>query len=310
MQVLPEIKFIKHADLNKIKWDQSLEKCANANPYAISWHLDAVTGDSWDALVSFDYSWLMPLPFKKKFGIKYLPTPLFVQQLGIFGPGPFTSEITDHFFKQVEQNVNLIEFQINHFNAVPTLKNFTVRERCNLVLPLPEDRDQLMAVYSENRVRNIRKAEKNKLRYGTSSIRSIINLFRASKESQIENWKIDYYNILERAYNVSAIRDHGFAVGIYNANGILLAGAFIVEWKGRAIFLFSGNSEEGKATGAMPAMIHNYMLNAAPSIKIFDFEGSDDPGLQSFYKSFGAVEANYVHLKLNTLPFFLRWWKS
>ena len=310
MQELPELKFIRHAELNKIKWDQSLEKCVNANPYAVSWHLDAVTDDSWDALVSVDYSWLMPLPFKKKFGIKYLPTPLFVQQLGIFGPGPFTTEISDHFFRQIEHNVNLIEFQINHSNATPTLKNFKSRERCNLILQLLENREQLMSGYSENRVRNIRKAEKNNLRYGTSSIRSIINLFRASKESQIENWKIEYYNVLERAYNVSAMRNHGFAIGMYNGNGVLLSGAFILEWNGRAVFLFSGNSEEGKATGAMPAMIHNYLLNAPTSIKIFDFEGSDDPGLQSFYKSFGAVEANYVHLKLNTLPFFLRWWKS
>lgn len=305
-----QLQFIRSNQINRIKWDEALFQMPNSLPYGATWYLDAVTNDSWDALISSDYSYLMPLPSKKKVGIHYLPTPLFVQQLGIFSKNNCNEEICNLFVKQIASNYKLIEFNFNHFNQIPKSTQYELRERCNMILNLPKERKIAANQFSENTKRNIQKSVSHSLRFGTTSIRSIINLFQENKESSIENWKIENYNILERLYHMSALRGYGKAYGMYNTDGKLLCGAFFMEWKNRAIFLFSGNSEEGKQTGAMSSLIHNYINECPPEIEILDFEGSDNQGLKRFYQSFGAIEANYVHLRQNRLPFYLRWLKK
>jgi hypothetical protein len=39
---------------------------------------------------------------------------------------------------------------------------------------------------------------------------------------------------------------------------------------------------------------------------LFDFEGSDLPGIKSFYEKFGATNQPYFHWHFNQLPFFLK----
>ena len=42
---------------------------------------------------------------------------------------------------------------------------------------------------------------------------------------------------------------------------------------------------------------------------LLDFEGSDIPNLAFFYSGFGAVEEKFTGIKLNRLPFYLKWLK-
>ncbi len=310
MGKLPKLTYLRHSEINKVRWDETLKSFPNALCYATTWYLDAVTNDQWDAIISADYEWLMPIPLKSKMGIKYLPTPLFTQQLGIFGPTTVDTEMTNHFFKHIASNISFIEFQLNFSNSATDLIGFEHKERTNLILELNPDRKLIINGFSDNIKRNLRKAQEAHLRYNTSSARSIIKLFQEDKAPNLKDFKVEWYNVLDRLYNVSAIRTFGKCFGAYDPSGNQLAGMFIIEWEGRATFIFSGNSTLGKECGAMPALIHHYLENAPESIKIFDFEGSDNEGLQRFYRSFGAVEANYVHLKFNRLPFYMRWLKA
>lgn len=310
MEKLPQLIYLRHSEINKIRWDEALKSFPNALVYASTWYLDAVTNEQWDALVDADYEWLMPIPLKSKWGIYYLPTPLFIQQLGIFGKHKVDKDLCNHFFKHIIPNVRFVEYQLNANNSAPEIDGITSKWRTNLILELSADRNQLKNGFSDNIKRNIRKAEEAQLRYNTTSARSIIKLFQEDKAIELKNFKVEWYNVLDRLYNISALRTFGKCFGAYDPSGNLLAGMFIIEWQGRATFIFSGNSTKGKECGAMPALIQNYLKNAPESIKIFDFEGSDNEGLQRFYKSFGAVEANYVHLKFNRLPFFMRWLKA
>jgi hypothetical protein len=98
--------------------------------------------------------------------------------------------------------------------------------------------------------------------------------------------------------------------GVLNADGTLLAGAFFCDANGKVIFLFSGNSAEGKEKGAMFFLIDSFIQENAQKNLILDFEGSNDPHLARFYKGFGAKECVYLQAKRNTLPWYLRWYKD
>lgn len=305
---LPELRYYTHDSIDKVRWDRSLMSSHNGLVYASTWYLDAVTNESWDALISDDYQWIMPLPLKRKAGILYLPTPLFVQQLGIFGPTALSPEMVKHFLRQVFANVRFVEYQMNSENPIPEMPGVSVRVRNNYILPLPEDRKRVEEGFSENLTRNLKKAQRAAITLSTCSIRTMISLFIENRGNQV-SWTEQHTRTLELLYNMCMMRGHGVTIGAYNAAGEVIAGAFITQWKDRATFIFSGNSCEGKELGALPAIIAKYLREAPPSIKLFDFEGSDDPGLARFYAGFGALNINYVHLKQNRLPIFLRWLK-
>ncbi len=310
MNELPVLSFVKHDDINQVLWNENILKSINGNVYANFWYLDVVTKNKWDAIISADYKWLMPLPSKKKFGFKYLPTPVFIQQLGIYGPGPFTEEICNHFLKHLESNYDLIEFQLNYANSSINSSIYELTERKNLILEIAPENENVKLEYSEGIKRKINKAIKANLKVNTASIRSLIKLFQDYNESNIKDWDFKNYSILEELYHMSSLRKIGICIGVYNPEGILLSAAVILEYKNTSTLLFSGNSEEGIEKGALTFLISNYIEHAPKHISYFDFEGSDNEGLYQFYSGFGAKEFNYLHLKKNNLPFYVRIFKK
>ncbi len=304
------IRYYSPTEINRDRWDKLIAASVNSLPYACTWYLDAIHGDQWGALIEDDYTFVMPIPEKSKWAIAYLSTPLFIQQLGIFSEVPVEESKTQSFLNELKTKFSYIDFNVNYGNPIESDTLFTTNQRTNLILPIPEDRTLIRNSFSENLLRNIQKAEKLKLYYGTCSVRSVINLFSENKAATLPNWNEKNYIVLERLFHMASLRGFARSMGMYSQKHELLCGAIFIEWNGRSIFLFSGNSEEGKESGAMAYLIYQYILDAPTGTKIFDFEGSDNPGLKRFYESFGAIEQNYIHLKHNSLPFYMRWLKS
>ena len=87
------IRYIPHHEIDKSLWDRTITNAVNGSICALSWYLDIVAG-TWDALVEGDYENVMPLPWRKKGGIRYIHQPRFTQQLGLFGSGLLKTEQT------------------------------------------------------------------------------------------------------------------------------------------------------------------------------------------------------------------------
>lgn len=310
MRQFGDFSLLAYSEINRVRWDECVSSSVNSLVYATSWYLDTVTNQSWQAIIYGDYEFVMPLPVRRKFGINYLPTPPFVQQLGVFGPQAADEELCNAFVQIALKIVPFIELNFNWTNTFKDEPKFRISSRTNLILNLNLSYEQIQSGYSENLIRNIRKAEKAGIRFNSTSVRSVIQLFREDRGTTLPVATSDWYNTLDQLYNVAALRKRGACYGAYDPNGILVAGMFVIEWQGRSTFLFSGNSAAGKNSGALPALIDDYIKNHRQNALLFDFEGSDDAGLRRFYESFGAVESNYVHLKVNQLPFYMRWLKS
>ncbi len=65
---------LKHHNINKMAWDATVRVASSGMPYAYSWFLDVVS-PQWEALVTPAYTYVMPLPVKRKFGIAYVIQP-------------------------------------------------------------------------------------------------------------------------------------------------------------------------------------------------------------------------------------------
>ena len=69
--IIPGIVYTKHTYIDKQKWDECILKSHNGLIYSTAAYLDSMAG-SWDALILNDYEAVMPLPWRKKFGIQYI----------------------------------------------------------------------------------------------------------------------------------------------------------------------------------------------------------------------------------------------
>ncbi len=294
------IRYLKHGQIDRRRWDHCVAESVNGNVYAWSWYLDCVC-DQWDALVQEDYESVFPLPWRKKFTIPYVCQPPFTQQLGLFSRGQTGRELTDAFLDALPAHFRLTEIQLNAYNK-PSHPSYTIRMRPNLVMDLIAPYETICLGYSQNLKRNLRKAA-GSVRIITEDVKPgmLITLFRENRGRDLQTLKEKDYERLEMIITEGGRRGCIHMLGSESGSGGLNAGVIFAESHGRLVLLFSAGGPEARQQAAMPALIDHMIRKHAGNDLILDFEGSEDPGLAQFYGSFGAVVSPYPFIRRNSL---------
>jgi len=291
-----EIKYLQNSEIDRKKWDRCIATSLQQLPYAYSWYLDAAA-ENWDAIVINNYEAVFPLPWKKKWGVRYVYPPFFIQQLGLFSRTPQDSFVIDTVLKEAAKHFKFIELYLNFADAPSAA--FAVRQNFELNL-----NSFSLQNYSENARRNIKKAEALSLQVKkASSATNIIAMFRKGRGAQVKTLDNQDYKRLERILHACEQRSAVQHYEVYSLEGHLCAGACLLKTAGRVNFIFSGNTDEGKKSGAMHFLIEYMIKEQAGNEIVFDFEGSNDENLARFYQSFAAENKPYSFVKLNNLPF-------
>src|SRR5215212_1003327 len=160
------IQYLQQYEINKTLWDQCIDHASNGLIYGYSYYLDQMA-DHWDALVLNEYEAVMPLPWRKKYGIHYLYQPFLTAQLGLFGKH-VTADMLQQFLNAIPSKFKLWEFSLNQGNVF-SINGYQLYERSNYILDLNPSYDILYANYRENSKRNNKKA----VQYGCHQLRNI-----------------------------------------------------------------------------------------------------------------------------------------
>ena len=288
-------------DIDDQKWNQCIQQSFNGNLYGHTWYLDAVAED-WGGLVEDDYVRVFPFAFRKKLGFSYIYQPFFTQQLGLYSKKELSPEVLHDFISAIPSRFKLAEINLNTHNNIEGV-NFRLVPQINHELDLINSYDKIRAGYSENLVRNLKKAEKT----GFSISRNIkpddiIKIFRENRGKDIEHLREPDYTRLKRLAYICIHKGIADIWGVYDEQNQLCAGAFFITTNRKAIFLFSGLTPEGREAGVMPFLIDSFIREHAGKHITFDFDGSNDPNLARFYKSFGSNELIYQRLYIDRVP--------
>jgi len=303
------IHYLKHNEIDKKKWDDSIDQCVNNLIYAHSWYLDIVC-PNWNALIENDYESMMPLTGNKKYGIEYLYPPYFAQQLGVFSKEKLLQEKINAFLNSIPVRYKFVELNLNTHNTFE-YSGFQIKKNINLELQLHVSYGALRKNYSRLIVRNIKKAIKNEITIQKNIEPSdLINMFRKTRGQGISNLKEKNYKMLLDLIHTCIKRGYCESAGAFTKTGRLCAGIILLIKNNRAIFLFSSTHKLGKENGAMFFLIDNFIRDNAGSEMIFDFEGSNIPGVARLYKGFGSKECVYLQVRKNNLPKLFRWIKG
>ncbi|MGC3979176.1 MAG: hypothetical protein QM751_13690 [Paludibacteraceae bacterium] len=281
-----QIFHLKHDKIDLEKWDNIISASKNSMIYANSWFLNVVSPD-WEALVSDNYEYVMPLPVKKKLGIKYLVQPIIAKQLGIFSSGHIDALIVSRFIKSIPYYS--YEINLNEGNCAESGTKLP-----NLLLNLALSYDNLVKSFSVNTMRNIRKAGKCLLRIDWElNLNDFLHFYFEEER---------YYLLPDKKITTTLIKtalEHNNIqlIGAKTLDGRLIAVLGLLTSTNRLIYLLASSNKEGKNKSAMFFLVNEVIRKNANTDVVLDFEGSKIDGIARFYKGFGAKPISYFSIK-------------
>jgi hypothetical protein len=254
-----------------------------------------------------DYEYVMPLPWRKKLGIKYLFQPDLTPILGIFGK-KISRELVEEVLAAIPQRFKLWDISLNHLNSAPNTP-YPIYRRSNYVLSLKEDYEQLKKRYNSNCVRNLKKATQSGCVVRKQvDIEDVIDLSREQFKT-FTDFDEANFNKLALIFNQYQQKHHGVTYGVYVGKKLLASAAFLFTNK-RAYYWLVGNDPAAKEVSASFLLLDNFIKENAGTDLLLDFEGSDSDAIAKFYKSFGATDESYTTIFYSRLPGILKMFKK
>jgi hypothetical protein len=304
------IRYIKHKNINKTKWDYCIDNSYNKLFYAYSWYLDIVS-PKWDALVNDDYVSVMPLTYRKKYGISYLFQPLLCQQLGVFSTINKEAFCVDDFIDAIPKKFKIIEIAVNSKNLITELPGERiVTVGVNFELSLNKPYDILFTHYSKKHIKNINKISPAELIIETGN--NLLNDFFRYKIESIsiqkikfsKKDKVSYYKFLND-FNVKN------KLKIYiakNKEKVVLGGICLFFIENRVISI-SFSSDAGRKISIGYYLFNMFIKEYAGHDIIYDFMGSNIKNIAYRNEGFGSIKSFYKQVKITRLPKMLRYLK-
>ena len=301
------IRYLPYSEIDRTKWDNCIRNAKNRLLYAHSFYLDEMAAN-WDGIVLNDYEAVMPLSWKRKWGIKYLYQPAFTQQEGIYSAQQISREIQDAFVALVCKNFRFAEITLNYENNFPASNNgIEITQRNNYTLNLNRPYEALYDNYDAAFTKSLRRIRKFDLMYASSiNYQNTINLYKYLYGSRLPFFSNNSYKKFERVCD-KLFRENGVVVRhARTPNNDLLASVVLLRDENRLYNMISCITTKGKTLEANYFLYDQIIQEFSNQPIIFDFEGSDIEGIANFYKKFNPQNQPYPFLRYNNLPALIK----
>lgn len=296
--------YLPYEKIEKSKWDHCLQQSINKLIYAESVYLDAMC-TQWDAIVLDHYDAIMPLPWRKKMGIKYLYQPAFLQQGGIFSYKVLPIEVIEAFIDKASQHFKFAEISLNFLDTIEynSKSSFTIKHRNNFILSLNQPFEINIQNFSNDFKRKLKKAESSNLSYVKSSdFKEAIQFYKKTYKDRMLNVSVKDYSNLENLCKYYHDNKRIVIRKVTNKSNQILSMVLLFKDENRLYNLLPAISEEGKKISSN-YFLYNAIIDEFSGQKLtLDFEGSDVKGIADFYQKITNTNQPYPFIKFNNLP--------
>lgn len=283
--------------------------------------LDAVAGKNWDVvIVKEEDKVIATLPYafrKSSTGIQLL-TPWLTQFLGphylieAATPREKLNRETETLRKLEEQlpkfSAAEMRWHFNYQNWLPFYwKKFKQTTRYTYVINNLSDSQKVYDDFNEKIRREIKKGEQQ-FKLNTENI-DLDNFFSLLKKNlETKNYHLPFdATFLKKLYDACIANEAGEIFIAEDANGKMAAAIFIAWDSTTAYYIIGGKEPESGNSGAMSFLFWNAFQQLSNRVSSFDFEGSMIEGVESYFRSFGAVQHSFFQLsKYNSSVSFLQ----
>lgn len=285
------IKFLRRKQIDIRKWNKTVLSSPQRLIYFESWFLDSMTDKCWNALVYGNYEYLMPLPYRVKYGMQYIYQPFITQRLGVIGQDIAGHNTVNSFLKAVPIRYLIVNQSVVADNVTNYKYNVTLRN--NHIINLIKGYSAIKSAYSRNTVRNLNVAYQSGLTVSYNiGFDKFIDFHCQHEVYQFTKPNLEHINML---INNSQTHAKAFAVGVYYSDNLVAAGLFIVDTQ-RVYFLLCSSSAVGRSKRAMFLLIDSVIQTYAGKKLIFDFTGSSLPTIARRNEGFGSETEHYNYI--------------
>ncbi len=293
-----KIDYLKNHEIDKKRWDELIEKAPNGRIYAYSWYLDIVA-KSWDALVCGDYEYIMPIPYDSKYGITYSMNPYFVQLLGIFSEREISEEIVRLFLRDIPARFKYVNLNINFLGTL-SVKGVKFTRRTNYILDIDRSYEGIRSGYKPDARNKLKKENLFRL-IETNDIQAVLEHYKKWNGYLTPYREKDYVRVGNLMIEAKR-RGHLIVCQLLDDVDTVNASGFFLTSHDRAYHILSSQTEEGRKMGAKHFFIDAFIRNYCQKIKIFDFEGSNIPGVANFFRKWGSSPEYYTRVEFARFP--------
>lgn len=297
-----KIHKIPHHKIDFNLYDRCLENSAQYRYSATSTFLNAVAGNQWDIMVLGNYDAVMPIPFVKKMGVKFVLLPKLCQQLGVFSA--HDSQVMNmEFHRYLMKNYFVVYYAYNQHNSLPD--DFKCRQ--NFILQ-NQPYEEAFRKYSPKRKRKLRLEEEvvenavwRAIPFEEGKDFMLTNMVGHRQEKDAMAY-IDTLHALSETGRMYfyAFYYHGEiinALALYqDTNAVALLGTYNVKDK----IKLNGSSK-----------LVDFAISEWISQKDFDFEGSDVPSVEEFFRGFRPALFHYPTVFFHKKELLKQWhWRK
>lgn len=282
------MRYLKPKEINKEKWDQTVQNSPIENIFSYSWYLDAIS-EKWGALIDDEYTTIFPIAYSKKLNHKYAFQPIFSREFEIIGKNFKLNDVLS-FMQE--------KFQFVHFRNSQFKSN---DKRVYQYINLKDDES-----WSTNAKRLYKKGKKLYTLEESENIDDLVKIFANTALPKIDTLKGSDLIALKKLMQAALDNNKGKLRIIKNEKGEMVGGGFFFYDKKRVTLLKSACIDKDKKNGAVYFLIGEEIKNAAKSYETFDFGGSNEKNVRQFYNKFGATDQTYFEIIIGKQPLWLK----
>jgi len=302
--MLSEIEIIPSYKINKSRWDECIRSSSNAIIYATSFYLDHMA-DNWSGIIVNDYECVMPVCWRKKFGLKYCYHVSFIQQLGWFPKSAFSD--TSLLLKTLFGFCKYGYYPFNYYNKITGERSLKCAN--NYILPLNKLYAEIIKGYKQTTDYSLKKASRQALLYTEENFTEAIDLYKKLYHHKFLHVTERDFSNFRNLCSYLLEKNKIIARKVSNEQNETLADIVLINFENKLFNIINNINEGGRKTEANYFLFDSIFKEFAGRNFIFDFEGSDIPGVKSFYEKFGGVNQPYYKLQYNHLPAIIKWLK-
>jgi hypothetical protein len=292
------IVYHKNNEIDREQWDNCIRNTPGAKPYAYSWYLD-IMAPGWQALVDDDYDSVFPVPGYTRFGIRYIATPVFLQQLGAYSPDNSSTKAIKEFLDYMPDFYKFIDLCVRQKIEDNVYK---VSLKVNYELDLSRPYESIAGNFSDQCTKNINSSSGRKFEIVADiTPDEIVNLLIENKGKELVGLKDRDYQRLKNLINFCLINKKGRVIGVRGSRKRLIFAVFIIEIRGITTALVVVNTPQSLEKRIAYFVVNDLIKKLSSTKTILDFAGSSVPSAASFYESFGCAKVPFYRIYKNRL---------
>jgi hypothetical protein len=179
----------------------------------------------------------------------------------------------------------------------------------NYVLNSEGDYDGIISNYKKNVRKNIKRANTQELVYEIcNEVGPILSLYKSKQQKNFPHATDFYFERVKQLAEKLLSSNQAIVRNVFNSKGDLLSAVLLFKDQKRLYNLFSYTSSQGRNLESNFFLYNSLIKEFSGQGLTLDFEGSDIPSIEYFYRSFGAISIPYYRVEFINL-FFLRLFK-